>query len=118
MTKPSKTPPRFVNAEASANDDFAHRESHDTYRGTIVNCRDVWRVIICSDGMQFIVQRRSSKTNTGVWAGKSHCATRAELINVCARLKLLSNAYVEATLRALPTYARDYSAESGDQCDG
>ena len=114
MTKPFKTPPRFVNAEASANDDFAHRESHDTYRGTIVNCRDVWRVIICSDGMQFIVQRRSSRTNTGVWSGKSHCATREELINVCARLNLLANAYVAATLQALPTYARDYSAESGD----
>ena len=118
MTKPSKTPPRFLNAGASTSDDFTHRESHDTYRGKIVNCRDVWRVIICRDGMQFIVQRRSSGTNTGVWAGKSHCATREELINVCERLELLSNAYVEATLRALPKYARDYSADRGDQCDG
>lgn len=118
MTKLSKTPPRLVKAAASANDDFTHRESHDNYRGKIVNCRDVWRIIICRDGMQFIVQRRSSKTHTGVWSGKSHCATREELINVCARLELLPNAHVAAILQALPPYARDYSAESGDQCDG
>ena len=118
MTKLYKTPPPFVKAGASANDDFTHRESHDTYRGKIVNCRDVWRVIICRDGIQFIVQRRSSRTNTGVWSGKSHCATREELINVCARLELLSNIHVETTLRALPTYARDYSADSGDHYDG
>ena len=117
MTKSSKTPPSFIGAGASAGDDCTHRESHDTYRGNIINCRDVWRIIICRDGMQFIVQRRSSRTNTGVWTGKSHCATREELINVCARLELLSEAHVEATLRALPPYARDYSANSGDQYD-
>ena len=108
------TPPSFENEGVSDNDDLTHRESHDTYRGKIVNCRDVWRVIICCDGLQFIVQRRSSRTNTGVWAGKSYCTTREELINVCARLKLLSEANVEAILRALPANARDYCANDGN----
>ena len=47
--------------------------------------------------------------NTGVWIGKSHCTTRSGLLNVCSRLKLLSDANVEVVLRALPEYARDYS---------
>ena len=118
MTKSFKIPPFDMNKVAPISEDFTHRESHDSYIGTITNCKNLWRVIICRDGMQFILQKRSSGTNTGVWKGKSHCATREELLNVCARLELLSEANVEATLRALPIHARDYFINREDKSNG
>jgi hypothetical protein len=54
--------------------------------------------VIDKTSSQYVAQKRSSSTNTGVWIGKSHCTTREELLNVCSRLKLLSDANVEAVL--------------------
>jgi len=109
MTKPLIPPQLIETAAVDAYAAFAHRESHDDYDGVIVVCREGRRVIIDKTASQYIAQERSSSTNTGVWIGKSHCTTRDELLNVCSRLKLLSDANVEAVLRALPEYARDYS---------
>ena len=109
MTKPLSTPKLTETGGVDAYAAFAHRESHDDYYGVIVECRDGWRVIIDKTNSQYIAQKRSSSTNTGVWMGKSHCTTRSELLNVCSRLKLLSDANVAAVLRTLPEYACDYS---------
>ena len=108
MTKPLATPQLTETAGVGAYAAFAHRESHDAYSGSIIDCREGWRIIIDNSGTQYIAQKRSSSTNTGVWIGKSHCTTRDELLNVCSRLKLLSDANVEAVLNALLEYARDY----------
>ena len=108
MTKPL-TPQLIETAAVDAYAAFAHRQSHDAYSGAIVDCRDGWRIVIDKTNSQYVAQKRSSSTNTGVWIGKSHCTTRDELLKVCSRLKLLSDANVEAVLRALPEYARDYS---------
>ena len=108
MTKPLAAPPSNADARADVYAAFAHRESHDAYNGAIVDCRDGWRVVVCKTGKQYVAQKRSSRTNTGVWLGKSHCTTRSELLNVCSRLKLLSDAKVEAVLMELPEYARDF----------
>ena len=109
MTKPPIPPQLIETAAVDAYAAVAHRESHDAYRGTIVDCRSGWRIIIDKTSSQYVAQKRSSSTNTGVWIGKSHFTTRSGLLNVCSRLKLLSDANVEAVLRALPEYARDYS---------
>ena len=109
MTK-SLIPPQLIeSAGVDAYAAFAHRESHDNYTGVIVEGRDGWRVIIDKTNSQYVAQKRSSRTNTGVWLGKSHCTTRSELLSVCSRLKLLSDANLEAVLNAMPEYARDYS---------
>ena len=109
MTKPLAPPQLTETAGVDAYAAFAHRESHDAYAGTIVDCRGGWRVIIDKTSSQYVAQKRSSRTNTGVWLGKSHCTTRSELLSVCSRLKLLSDATVVAVIKALPEYARDYS---------
>ena len=109
MTSINVAPPSQSNAEADIYAASAHQESHDAYTGSIVDCRNGWRVVIDKTSSQYVAQKRSSRTNTGVWIGKSHCTTREELLNVCSRLKLLSDANVEAVLTALPEYARDYS---------
>ena len=107
MTKSPNAPPLKSKAPAHAYATLARRESHDAYSGVIVDCRGGWRVIIDKFNSQYVAQKRSSSTNTGVWIGKSHCTTRDEFLNVCSRLKLLSGENVEAVLRALPKYARD-----------
>lgn len=109
MTKPLIAPPSNLDAGANAYATLAHRESHDDYARVIMECRENWRVIIDKAGSQYVAQKRSSSTNTGVWVGKSHCTTRSELLRVCSRLKLLSDANVDAALMALPEHARDYT---------
>ena len=109
MTKPLLAPPSNSKARAAAYATFAHKESHDDYFRVVVKCRKNWRVIADKAGSQYITQKRSSSTNTGVWVGKSYCTTRSVLLRVCSRLKLLSDANVEAVLMALPEFARDYS---------
>ena len=108
MTKPLLAPPSNSKAQVNAHATLAHRESHDDYACVIVECRKNWRVIIDKAGSQYITQKRSSNTNTGVWIGKSYCTSRSELMRVCSRLKLLSDASVEAVLMALPEFAHDY----------
>ena len=110
MTKPLIPPQLIETAAVDAYAAFAHRESHDSYTGSIVDCRDGWRIVIDKTNSQYVAQKRSSSTNTGVWIGKSHCTTRDELLNVFTRLKLLSDATVVAVIKALPEYARDYKA--------
>ena len=68
---------------------LSQRERDDTYVHVLVNCRDNWRVISGRTGSQWIIQKRSSGTNTGVWLGKCHCTLRDSLIESCSRLGLL-----------------------------
>jgi hypothetical protein len=87
----------------------AFRERDDLYNRVIVKPKDRWRIILCRHALQFILQKRSTKTpNAGVWVGKSYCTTRDSLIDVCSHLGLLSDANTEAVLHALPDRARDY----------
>lgn len=68
---------------------LSQRERDDTYVHVLVNCRDNWRVISGRTGSQWIIQKRSSGTNTGVWLSKCHCTLRDSLIESCSRLGLL-----------------------------
>jgi len=108
MTKPQISPPSNASAGVDAYAANAHRESHDAYEGLILQLCDRWRVIICRHGMQFVLQKRSSTTNTGVWLGKSFCTTREALIDVCSRLELISGESDQEMLDALPNRACDF----------
>jgi hypothetical protein len=81
----------------------SQRERDDNYAHVLVNCRNNWRIITARTGDQWIIQKRSSSTNTGVFLGKCHCTTRKTLIDACSRLRLLS-AEVQAVLEALPDH--------------
>ena len=105
MSGRNKNQCRETQAEVA---DPAFRERDDQYIKVIVRPKDRWRVILCKHGLQFIVQKRSTKTpNVGVWAGKSYCTTRGGLIDVCSHLGLLEDAHTEAVLNALPDRASD-----------
>lgn len=59
--------------------DACRSESHDAYSGVLFPIADRWRVIVCRDGIQFILQYRVSLTAPNRWAGKSYPTTREGL---------------------------------------
>ena len=81
----------------------SHREKDDSYRSVIVRLAPRWRVIVCKDGAQWIVQHRTADPlHRGVWRGHTYLTTRDSLIRACARLEPLSDPSVMAILSVLP----------------
>ena len=90
----------------------SRRERDETYWDVIVALSDRWRVIICKDEIQFILQKRSVPSpNTGTWAGKSYSTTRDALIAACSDRGLLSDPNMRQALNALPSDVRTFIAE-------
>lgn len=92
----------------------SHREKDDSYRSVIVRLAPRWRVIICTDGAQWIVQHRTADPlHRGVWRGQSYLTTKDSLIKACARLGCLSGSSQWLLLDALPSTVRGYAAQIG-----
>jgi hypothetical protein len=62
------------------------RESADDYYRIVTQLNDGWRVIECTDGIQWILQRRGSpeRTRKDDWRGCSYCQT-SEALRRCTR---------------------------------
>lgn len=91
------------------NTNTSHRERDDEYTGTVIQFNARWRLIICKDNIQWIVQKRTSKDlNKGMWLGKSYLTTREAVIAVCSSQGWLEDPARRAVLDALPQYARAY----------
>ena len=96
-------PPPVNNLGLAGNDNHSHRERDDTYSDVIVECRDNWRVIRCRRGLQWIIQKRSTKRpNRGVFIGKSFHTTRSSLLDACSTLQLLDSPKILRCLLDLP----------------
>jgi hypothetical protein len=109
MVKALSTPPSKSFLGAAVTAPISLRERDDNYNSVIVQLAPRWRIIISKDGIQFILQKRSSKhSNKGMWIGKSYPTTRDALISICSNLKLLSDPRTRAVLKALPDHARNY----------
>jgi hypothetical protein len=83
----------------------SRRESDDDYFAVVAVLNDRWRVIRCRDGLQWIIQYRSSASGTYAgarWASRSHLRTREALIRVCAALTGPIGPATLATLHSLP----------------
>ena len=111
----SDTPPLPLQNHGGAHASTpSHRERDETYRGVIVALSDRWRVIICKDEVQFILQKRSvAPPNTGTWAGKTYSTTRNGLIAACSDRGLLSEPSARQVMEALPSDVRDYVSQMG-----
>ena len=107
------TPPTpSQNSGRSLPQRLSHRERDDNYAKVITQLAPRWRVIICKDGLQWILQKRSVPfPNTGTWAGKSYSTTRDALIAACSDRGLLSATSEEQLLDALPSSFRQYAKE-------
>ena len=85
---------------------YTPTERSDNYMNTLIELTDRWRVILCKDCIQFIIQRRSVLSpNTGTWAGKRYCTTKMALIRDCSELNLISRPETRQLLDHLPDSA-------------
>ena len=107
MTKPVKNapPPTGLRA-APVTAPQTHRERDDGYKGVVAQLTTRWRVIVCRDGIQWILQRKES-SHGGPWRGVSYHTNRDGLLRACGSLKALSSGAVEA-LAALPEFISEY----------
>ncbi|MEO0625055.1 MAG: hypothetical protein AAFU49_08070 [Pseudomonadota bacterium] len=63
------------------------RERDDDYRAEIVRLSPAWRVILCKDDHQWIVQRaRTGRQRRTEWRGSRYFRTRKALIAACVAL--------------------------------
>ena len=107
------TPPTLSqNSGSSLSLSPSHRERDDHYAKVIVQLGPSWRIIVCKDGIQWILQQRSvAAPNTGTWSGKSYSTTRSGLIAACSDRELLSDPSARQALDALPSDVRTFVAE-------
>ena len=82
---------------------LSNRERDDSFCQVVVQLAPRWRVVVCKDYLQWIIQKRTAEPlHRGVWRGHSYVTSRSSLIRLCASLELLSDHAVRATLVALP----------------
>ena len=83
-------PPTSVKGGACSVAIDAHRERSDHYSYVILRLNNRWRIILCRQGLQWILQRREN-LHGGAWRGFRYFRTRTALIEECGRLGLLSD---------------------------
>ena len=102
----TSTPNPPKNARLSTSH-ISHRERDDAYLGTIVQFSPRWRLILCKDQMQWIIQKKES-SRRGDWRGLKYITCKDGVLKASGSLGLLSDPKVKAVLHALPMRARDY----------
>ena len=78
-------------------------ESSDVYAKVIIQSSDRWRVILCSQGLQWIIQKKES-SHAGPWRAKKYVTSRSALIKACGTLGLLCDPATEAVLYTFPDH--------------
>ena len=107
MTNPVKnTPPSNNLRGVAVTAPPSHRERDDGYKGVIAQLAPRWRVIVCKDGIQWILQRKEA-SHGGPWRGVSYHTNRDGLLRACGSLEVASRGALEA-LKALPEFISEY----------
>ena len=83
----------------------SHRERDDAYVGAIVQFSPRWRLVLCKDQIQWIIQKKES-SHRGFWRGKQYITCKTSVLEASGRLGLLCDPKVEAVMHALPDYAK------------
>ena len=87
-----------------------HMERDDSYSKVILQLAPRWRIIECRNAEQWIIQKRSAEPlHQGVWRSVSYVVSRDKLIELSARLGLLSEPSKRAVLEALPSTTREHA---------
>ena len=81
----------------------SHRESDDNYDCVVARLDDGWRVIVCRDDLQWILQRRDGeRVGRARWTGVGYCRTRESLLRLCRAACARIDPSEWAVLAALP----------------
>ena len=79
------------------------RESDNLYPKVVAQPSIRWRVILCAQGLQWIIQKKES-SHAGPWRAEKYLNSRSALIKACGALGLLSDPATEAVIYALPDH--------------
>ena len=104
MADPRNTPPPSApNTGVADTKTPSHRERDDDYAYVVVQLTPRYRVILCPQGLQWIIQEKEA-SRSGHWRAKSYHTSRDSLLSACGKRGFLSNANAEAVLHALPDH--------------
>lgn len=100
-------PPRHSKTKGiDAHANPTHCESSPNYAASLFLLNDKNRVVLCSQGIQYILQRKYANGFRGAtWKPLSHHATRKSLARACEGLGLLTEAFARKAIDELPEYA-------------
>lgn len=83
----------------------SERERDDNYFRIVARLNDRWRVIVCKDAIQWILQKSKSDGGHGrQWRGLKFLTTRDALIESCARLCGRCDPVAFSVLKRLPDH--------------
>ena len=101
------TPPTARKTQVHFTQTPSRRETDDNYFAVLAPLAPRWRVILCRDGKQYILQRQYGESlHKAVWRGASYHTTQRSLIRDCAKRDLLSGPMAQAAMSRLPSLAR------------
>ena len=104
MTNPRNTPPPSAPSMGVANTNTpSHRERDANYVDIVVQLAPRYRVILCPQHLQLIIQEKEA-SRSGHWRAKSYHTSRDSLLSASGKRGLLSDPNVEAVLHALPDH--------------
>jgi hypothetical protein len=102
MTNPRKDPLPSTPSMGVANTNTpSHRERDDDYTYVVVQLAPRYRVILCPQGLQWIIQKKEA-SHEAPWRAEGYYTSRKSLLKACGKRGLLSDPNAEAVLYALP----------------
>jgi hypothetical protein len=81
----------------------SHRERDTDYAYVVVQLAPRYRVILCPQHLQWIIQRKECSRRAD-WRAEQYLTSRDGLIEACGKRGLLSDPNAEAVLHALPDH--------------
>ena len=77
------------------------KESSREYHQVLAQFKPEYRIIECSHGKQWILQKQEA-SHAAPWRALGYAATKSGLINLCGRLKLLPMHKIETMIASIP----------------
>lgn len=68
---------------------LSHKETHDNYHGVILR-RGRFRIVLCRNGVQWIIQKGKQSGPHMRWRGQSYCRTKKALVRLWTQLSTSS----------------------------
>jgi len=104
MADPRDTPPTsalnigIVNVRT-----LSSRERDDCYSKVVLQLTPRYRIILCRQGLQWIIQEKEA-SHEAPWCAMSYHTSRDNMLNACGKRGFLSDPNSEAVLHALPSH--------------
>lgn len=80
-------------------------EKSDTYYRLVIQLNTTWRIILCKNGIQWILQKRKGSYNgKPAWRGRSYCRSKAGLCRTVRKHVPKVSPEADAQLAQLPDW--------------